>query len=61
VAATIGGLADFNADGQANLFDFLAFQAAFGNESPSADLNGDGRLNLLDFLAFQTAFGGGCD
>jgi len=52
--------ADFNNDGNANVFDFLAFQSAFGDGDPSADLNGDGQLNVFDFLAFQSAFGVAC-
>jgi len=50
---------DFNNDGALNLFDFLAFQTAFGESSLDADYSGDCRLNLFDFLAFQTAFGRG--
>jgi hypothetical protein len=44
-----------------NIFDFLAYQTAFGNGDPSADLAPPfGTLNLFDFLAYQTAFGNGC-
>jgi len=51
-------VADMNRDGQLNLFDFLAFQTAFGNGDPAADLALPfGILNLFDFLAFQSAFG----
>jgi len=53
--------ADVNGDGALNLFDFLAFQGAFGNEDPLADFAPPyGVLNIFDFLAFQTAFGNGC-
>jgi probable HAF family extracellular repeat protein len=51
---------DFNADGELDLFDFLAFQSAFGNDDPSADLNSDGILNLFDFLSFVNVFNVGC-
>jgi hypothetical protein len=54
-------VADFDGDGRVNLFDFLAFQTAFGNEDPRADLAAPfGVFNLFDFLAFQTAYGNGC-
>lgn len=52
--------ADADGNGNLNLFDFLAFQTAFGNEDPCADMDGSGTLNLFDFLAFQTAFGNEC-
>jgi len=53
--------ADFNCDGTLSLFDFLAFQSAYGNDDVRADLAPPhGVLNLFDFLAFQTAFGNGC-
>jgi len=52
---------DFNQDGSLNIFDYLAFQTAFGGEDPSADLAAPfGVFNVFDFLAFQTAFGNGC-
>jgi len=47
--------------GVLNVFDFLAFQTAFGSGDPCADLAPPfGVLNVFDFLAFQTAFGSGC-
>jgi len=53
--------ADLNGDGALNLFDFLTFQAAFGNEDPAADLAPPfGVFNLFDFLAYQTAYSQGC-
>lgn len=52
---------DFNADGDLDLFDLLAFQDAYGRGSSRADLSPPiGTLNLFDFLAFQSAFGAGC-
>jgi len=52
--------ADFNADGDLDVLDFLAFQTAFGSGDPAADFNADGHLDVLDFLAFQAAFTAGC-
>ena len=52
---------DFDGDGQLTIFDFLAFQTAFGLGDPRADFDGDGELTIFDFLAFQTAFAQGCE
>ncbi|MEO1007397.1 MAG: GC-type dockerin domain-anchored protein [Planctomycetota bacterium] len=51
---------DMDGDGEATLFDFLAFQNLFDVEDPRADFDGDGRYTLFDFLAFQTEFDVGC-
>jgi len=51
---------DFNDDGTLNIFDFIAFQGAFGGMDTSADCNGDRLLNVLDFVCFQAAFAAGC-
>ena len=53
-------VADFDGDGDLTLFDFLAFQTAFGSGDLSADLTGDGLLNIFDFLEFQNLFTAGC-
>lgn len=53
--------ADFAAPfGSLNVFDFLGFQTAFGNNAPEADMDRNGVLNVFDFLGYQTAFGLGC-
>ena len=52
--------ADFNADGQLNILDFLAFQNAFVQQDPKADCDVNGAFNILDFLCFQDLFQGGC-
>jgi hypothetical protein len=52
--------ADFDADGQLTIFDFLAFQTAFDARDPRADFDGDGAFTIFDFLAFQNAFDAGC-
>ncbi|NRA57304.1 MAG: hypothetical protein HRU13_04200 [Phycisphaerales bacterium] len=52
--------ADFNEDGQADLFDFLAFANAFDAGDPMADFDFDGELTVFDFLAFQDRFDRGC-
>ncbi|MEO1007363.1 MAG: right-handed parallel beta-helix repeat-containing protein [Planctomycetota bacterium] len=51
---------DLDGDGNATLFDFLAFSNLFDADDPEADLDGDGALTLFDFLAFQDAFAQGC-
>ncbi|UYV13946.1 MAG: S8 family serine peptidase [Phycisphaera sp.] len=53
-------VADFDGDGELTLFDFLAFQTAFGSGDMSADLTGDGALDIFDFLEFQNLFIAGC-
>jgi hypothetical protein len=53
--------ADFNKDGQINIFDFLAFQAAHTAEDPRADCNCDSSFNINDFLCFQGKVNVGCD
>jgi len=53
--------ADLNADGDLNVFDFVAFQTAFGAGDPAADCDADGELNVFDFVCFQGLFADGCD
>ena len=52
--------ADFNGDGMADLFDFLAFLNAFDAGEILADFDFDGELTVFDFLAFQNRFDAGC-
>lgn len=52
--------ADFNGDGVADLFDFLAFMNAFDAGDELADFDFDGALTVFDFLAFQNRFDAGC-
>ncbi|UYV11845.1 MAG: hypothetical protein NCW75_11110 [Phycisphaera sp.] len=52
--------ADFNGDGVADIFDFLAFFNAFDAGDPLADFDFDGELTVFDFLAFQNRFDLGC-
>jgi parallel beta-helix repeat protein len=53
--------ADFNADGQADFFDYLDFAVAFDAEDPSADFNGDQQVDFFDYLDFVQAFDAGCE
>ncbi len=53
-------VADFNADGEVNTLDVLAFLNAWSDGDSSADINGDGTVNTLDVLAFLNAWGAGC-
>lgn len=52
--------ADFNGDGVADVFDFLAFFNAFDAGEALADFDFDGELTVFDFLAFQNRFDQGC-
>ncbi|MCW5755835.1 MAG: hypothetical protein KIT54_01210 [Phycisphaeraceae bacterium] len=52
---------DLDGDGALTIFDYLAFQTAFGTGDLRADFDGDGELTIFDFLAFQTAFAEGCE
>lgn len=54
-------LADFNADGQLDLADLLAFQAAFDAGGPLADCDADGAHTLFDLLCFLRQFDAGCE
>jgi hypothetical protein len=53
-------LADFNADGFVDFFDYDAFVNAFETGDPAADANGDGFLDFFDYDAFVGAFESGC-
>ncbi len=53
--------ADFDGDGELNVFDYIRFHDAFWIGDPRADFDGDGQLTLFDFLAFQNAFDAGCE
>jgi len=55
-----GCTVDLDGDGLATVFDFLAFQDAFGTGDLAADFDGDLQLTIFDFLAFQTLFDAGC-
>ena len=52
--------ADFNADGNLNLLDFVAFQIGWLAQDPAADCNADAVLDILDFVCFQGLFQAGC-
>lgn len=47
-----GGPADFDLDGDADMFDFLAFQTAFDDGDTRADYDRDGGLTFFDFHAY---------
>ena len=51
---------DFNADGNRDILDFVAFQNAFVAGSRNADCNGDRVLDVLDFVCFQRSFQAAC-
>lgn len=57
----VGCRADFNADGQADFFDYLDFVQAFAEEDESADFNFDGQVDFFDYLDFVAAFAEGCE
>lgn len=53
-------VADFNADGTVDFFDYLDFVAAFSSSESSADFNSDGTIDFFDYLDFVAAFSQGC-
>jgi hypothetical protein len=53
-------LADFNADGFVDVFDYTAFVGAFESGDPASDSNGDGFLDFFDYDRFVGVFEGGC-
>jgi hypothetical protein len=55
-----GAPGDFNADGEVNILDFVAFQGAFVSGDPGADCDMSGVLDILDFVCFQGLFGQAC-
>ncbi len=52
--------ADYSADGQVDVLDFLSFLDHFGTGRVNADFNADTIVDILDFLDFLDAFGTGC-
>ncbi|MDX2146452.1 MAG: lectin-like protein [Planctomycetota bacterium] len=53
-------LADFNADGTPDFFDYLDYVAAYDVETCGADVNVDGIVDFFDYLDFALAFDAGC-
>jgi hypothetical protein len=53
-------LADFNADGSIDFFDYLDFVAAFSANQPNADFNSDGAIDFFDYLDFVALYGTAC-
>jgi choice-of-anchor B domain-containing protein len=51
---------DFDADGQVNITDFLAYLAAYAAGDTRSDVNNDGTINLADFLAFLSYYASEC-
>jgi len=54
-------IADCNADGKLDIFDFVCFQTTFLDGDLAADCNADGELDIFDFVCFQPAFNAGCE
>ncbi|VAX39189.1 hypothetical protein MNBD_PLANCTO03-2044 [hydrothermal vent metagenome] len=52
--------ADFNADGEVDTRDVLAFLNAWTADAPEADFNADGTIDTRDVLAFLNAWTEGC-
>lgn len=53
-------VADYNADGTVDFFDYLDFVAAFSSGAPAADFNADTVIDFFDYLDFVAAFSTGC-
>jgi choice-of-anchor B domain-containing protein len=56
-------VADYNADGEVNTMDFIAYLNDFtgATDIGDPDLNGDGDVNTMDFLLFLNVFAAGCN
>lgn len=56
-------IADYNADGELNTIDFIAYLNDFtgATQFGDPDLNADGLVNSQDFLLFLNLFAAGCD
>ena len=52
--------ADFDRNGELDIFDWLAYQIAFQRRDPRADCDGCGDFTIFDFLCFQSEFIAGC-
>jgi hypothetical protein len=52
--------ADYNADGNLNILDFVAFQTGWLAQDPAADCDDNAAFNILDFVCFQGLFQAGC-
>jgi hypothetical protein len=53
--------ADINADGELDILDFIAFQAAWQTQEPIADCDMNRTFNVLDFVCYQQLFQQGCN
>lgn len=53
--------ADYDRNGELDIFDFIAFQNDFAAMNPKADFDGNGRFEIWDFLLFLNAFAAGCN
>lgn len=52
--------ADWNADGNLDFFDIVAYLGQFASGDLATDLTGDGFLDFFDLLNFLGLFSGGC-
>ncbi|MDX2148847.1 MAG: hypothetical protein SFZ23_15135 [Planctomycetota bacterium] len=53
-------LADYNASGEADFFDFISFVDDYSARNICADVNRDGTIDFFDYLDFTEAFDAGC-
>ncbi|MBX3322937.1 MAG: PQQ-binding-like beta-propeller repeat protein [Phycisphaeraceae bacterium] len=59
-AALVNCPGDFNGNGTIDIFDAIAFLAAFSARDPAADLNGDGLFDFFDVQLFLAQYAAGC-
>ncbi len=52
--------ADYDRNGELDIFDFLAFNNDFAAMNAKADFDGNGRFEIFDFLMFSNAYAVGC-
>jgi subtilisin family serine protease len=53
-------IADFNASGTIDFFDYLDFITAFDADNDQADINRDGIVDFFDYLNYVSAYEQGC-
>jgi len=55
----VGSRADFDQSGTVNIFDLIAFLAAWNAGDPLTDIDGNGALSVFDIIGFLNEFNAG--
>ena len=56
ILGSITLLADFDGDGDVDIFDFSDYAAAYNTGGASADFDGDGDVDIFDFSGYAAAY-----